>query len=85
MATRHQSDAEFRNEFIEILRKYEAMLDRLLLTLQKLLTRVQSIIAILNSQTKQLEMNPLASTDLSHPQTRPSVYLNPITNITILD
>ncbi|KAL5816801.1 hypothetical protein ACOSQ3_025179 [Xanthoceras sorbifolium] len=65
MATRNQSNADFRNEVHEILGRHESSIDEVHTTLQTVLTEIQSLRALQNQSQNQPETNPFASTESS--------------------
>lgn len=72
MATRNQSNAEFRNEVQEILGRHESSLDQVHATLQTVLSELQSLRASQASHGIASEVNPFAPTASSHQVVKPA-------------
>lgn len=72
MATRNQTNAEFRNEVHEILGRHESSIDEIHSTLQTILRELQSLRASQIHQTNNIDTNPFAPTEQSYQFNRPS-------------
>lgn len=72
MATRNQTNAEFRSEVQEILGRHESTLDQVHKTLQAVLTELQSLRASQASHAITSETNPFAPVESSHQVAQPA-------------
>lgn len=72
MDTRNKTNAEFRSEVSKILARHESSFNQANAALQTVLTELQALRTLHNSNTVNSEINPFAPTDSSHHPNQPS-------------